>query len=441
MIPDMKAKAERRGPATHRSHSPVSTGLGQAVACGDSASQSLSRSSIGAPLFAASAPVASAGAGSAVLAAIVLLSVAVIAWASHSEIDRVTRATGQLIASTRVQVIQASEAGVVQAMLVREGDAVEAGQVLAELDPTRARAALRESEARVAALEVAIGRLRAEASMAEDLIPTRLAAAYPALAGAQQALFTQRRVALQTEVGSLEASAALARQELALVDRLYRSGDVSQAEWIRAMRMASDAEAQPAIRRQRFLQEASQELARAEEELAQIEQVFVQRRQALEALVLRAPVRGIVQNIRVTTRGGVLRAGEELMQIVPADDRLLVEARIRPSDIGDLRPGLPVSIKFDAWDYTVHGSVSGRLSYISADTVRDDSRSGDPAFYRVHVETDIPPGAPAVTQLGRSIEVMPGMTAAIDIRTGTRSALSYFLAPLRRGIDEAFTER
>ena len=131
---------------------------------------------------------------------------------------------------------------------------------------------------------------------------------------------------------------------------------------------------QIAIRRNRWLQEVRADQARAEDELAQIEQVQAQRREVLESLVIRAPVRGIVKNVRVTTRGGVLRAGEELLQIVPADDRLIVEARVRPADIGLLRPGLPVSIKFDAYDYTLFGAVSGKLSYISADTLRDDTR-------------------------------------------------------------------
>jgi adhesin transport system membrane fusion protein len=156
--------------------------------------------------------------------------------------------------------------------------------------------------------------------------------------------------------------------------------------------------------------------------------------------VIRAPVRGIVKNVRVTTRGGVLRPGEELLQIVPADDRLIVEARVRPSDIALLRPGLPVSIKFDAYDYTAYGAVPGKLSYISADTIRDDSRAGEQLYYRVHVETDIPPGAPAETGLRKRLDVMPGMTVTVDIRTGRRSALSYMLKPIRRTLDEAFSE-
>jgi adhesin transport system membrane fusion protein len=336
--------------------------------------------------------------------------------------------------------VQSVDGGVIERLHVREGDRVEAGQTLATLDPGRTQAALRESEARAAALRAALARLAAEShASAQIAFPAGLSA-YPAVMRAQQALLDQRQRALAVELNALESSAALARQELALVQNLHRTGDVSQAELLRVSRLASEAEAQIAIRRNRWLQEVRAEQARAEDELAQIEQVQAQRREVLESLVIRAPVRGIVKNVRVTTRGGVLRPGEELLQIVPADDRLIVEARVRPSDIGLLRPGLPVSIKFDAYDYTVYGAVGGKLSYISADTLRDETRVGEQVYYRVHVETDIPPGAPAETGLRKQIDVMPGMTVTVDIRTGRRSALSYMLKPLRRTLDEAFSE-
>ena len=373
--------------------------------------------------------------------AISLMCVTALAWSSLVEIDQVTRASGQLIASSRVQVVQSVDGGVIERLHVREGDRVEAGQTLATLDAGRTQAALRESEARAAALRAALARLAVESHMSGQITFPAALNTYPAVLQAQRALFEQRRRALEVELNALEALAALARQELALVQNLHRTGDVSQAELLRVTRQASESEAQIAIRRNRWLQEVRADQARAEDELAQIEQVQAQRREVLESLVIRAPVRGIVKNVRVTTRGGVLRAGEELLQIVPADDRLIVEARVRPADIGLLRPGLPVSIKFDAYDYTLFGAVSGKLSYISADTLRDDTRAGEQVYYRVHVETDIPPGAPAETGLRKQLDVMPGMTVTVDIRTGRRSALSYMLKPLRRTVDEAFSER
>lgn len=369
-----------------------------------------------------------------------LLGLSAIAWASQATLDRITRATGQLVASSRVQIIQAVDGGVIRELRVREGDRVEAGQLLARLEPGRLESALQESEARLAGLRATTTRLRAEAQLGGTLeFPPSLRAS-PGVVQAQRALFDQRRVALFAELDMLDRVAALAHEELLIVERLFRTGDVSEVERLRALKAAHEARAQADLRRQRFIQDVSAELARAEDELAQVEQVRAQRQQVLDSLELRAPTAGIIKNIRFTTIGGVLRPGEELLQIVPVGDRLIVEAKVRPADIGDLRPGLPVSIKFDAWDYTVYGSVPGRLTYISADTVRDEARMGDAAYYRVHVETEIEPGGAAVSASGRRLEVMPGMTVMLDIRTGSRTALSYFLSPLRRVMNEAFAE-
>lgn len=379
-------------------------------------------------------------AGSFAVISALLLSLTAIAWSSQAHFDRVTRASGQLIASSRIQIIQAVDGGVIRQLLVREGDRVEAGQLLARLEPGRTEAALQESEARLAGLQAAIARLRAEAKMSPMIEFDASIRAFPGVVNAQRALFEQRRSALFAEIEFLERASDLANDELAIVERLFRSGDVSEVERLRALKLAHDARAQPDLRRKRVLQDVSAELARAEEELAQVEQVRAQRRQLLDSLELRATSAGIVKNIRLTTPGAVLRPGEELLQIVPVDDRLIVEAKVRPADIGDLRPGLPVSIKFDAWDYTVYGMVPGRLAYISADTVRDEARTSETAHYRVHVETEITSGGVALSASGRRLEVMPGMTVTLDIRTGTRTALSYFLSPIRRTLSEAFTE-
>jgi membrane fusion protein, adhesin transport system len=215
---------------------------------------------------------------------------------------------------------------------------------------------------------------------------------------------------------------------------------VAQAEVLRVQRLVSDAESNAANRQNRYLQEARTEVAKARDDLGQVEQLYAQRVQVLENLVLKAPVAGIVKNVKITTTGGVLRPGDELLQIVPTNDKLVVEAKVRPSDIGLLRPGLPATIKFDAYDYTMYGSVTGKVSYISADTMKEDSRAGEQVYYRVHVETDTPAGE-ATTHLNKTIQVMPGMTAGIDIMTGQRTVLSYLLKPIRRTIDESLGER
>jgi adhesin transport system membrane fusion protein len=358
-------------------------------------------------------------------------------WAFHQRIDQVVRASGSVIASSRVQIIQAVDGGVLASLHVREGDHVERGQMLATLDQTRVLAAARELELKLANLRAQAARLTAEATDAGLKFPDSLAE-YPEPVALQRALFEQRRRSLQEELRTLGVAIDLAREEAKLVRELAKSGDVSRSEVIRAERALNEAEAQRINRRNKFLQEAHGELAKVEDEIAQAEQVLTQRRQQVEDMRFLASVPGIVKNVRVTTIGGVLRAGEELLQIVPVDDQLIVETKVRPAEIADIRPGLPANIRFDPYDYTLFGAVSGTVAYVSADTLQEESEKGVQTFYRVHVLTE---GYPVTSQTGKTLDILPGMTAQVDIRTGQRSVLDYLLKPLRRTAAEAFGER
>jgi adhesin transport system membrane fusion protein len=191
-------------------------------------------------------------------------------------------------------------------------------------------------------------------------------------------------------------------------------------------------------RKNKYYQEARVELAKTEDDIGQNEQIGTPRAQQLSDTVLKAPVSGIVKNVRITTQGGVLRAGEELLQIVPLDDVLIVETRIRPADIALLKPGLKATIRFDPFDYTVYGSVSGKVSYVSADTIKEEGKAGEVTYYRVHVSTT---AKPVKTTTGRTLDILPGMTAQVDIRTGDRTVLEYLLKPLRKTLTESFGER
>jgi len=222
------------------------------------------------------------------------------------------------------------------------------------------------------------------------------------------------------------------------VAELAKNGDVSRSEVIRSERILNDVEAQLVNRKNRYYQDARVELARTEDDIGQNEQVRNMRLQQLKDSTLVAPVAGVVKNVRVTTQGGVLRAGEELLQIVPLDDQLIVEAKVRPSDIGLLKKGLPANIRFDAFDYTVYGAVSGKVAYISADTLKEETRTGEQSYYRVHVVTS---GNPVKTRTGRTVEILPGMTAQVDIRTGDRTVLEFILKPLRKTLTESLGER
>lgn len=362
-----------------------------------------------------------------------LLVVAAL-WAALAHVEEQIRAPGTVIASSRSQVVQSVDGGTLKALHVKEGDTVRAGDLIAELDPVRFQASSEEIAAKVAALQAGIVRGEAELS-GRPLVFGPALARFPDIVQAQSALHHKRLQAQQEELQALEQSAVLAQEELEALTRLAEAGDAGRSEVLRARRQLNDLRAQATNKRNAFRQEAQQELAKARTELAQTEQVYTQRSEALQSTYLRAPMAGVVKNVRLTTRGAVLKAGDELLQIVPSDDPLVIEAKVAPADVAFLRQGLRASVKLDAWDYTLYGALDGRVVYISPDTLEEDLRRDEKPYYRVHVQTagNAPPGR-------QPLDVRPGMTATVEIITGERSIANYLLKPLRRTADEALHE-
>lgn len=373
----------------------------------------------------------------AVLWLSVLSIVLFVAWAAYAEIDQVTRATGQVIASSRSQVIQASEGGVVERMLVKEGMAVARGELLVVLDATRSEAAYLETRAKAYALRAQVARLRAEVYGGEPQFGAELAA-YPRLVEAQRLLFQKRQTAIREDLAALQNNLDLAREELAMNEPLLRTGDISVADVIRLKRMVAEVASQIVTRRNRYFQDAQADLARAEEELASVSQAVAQRKDALDRTELRAPVAGVVKNVRLTTLGAVVKPGEEVMQIVPSDDDLVVEARVRPQDVAHLKPGLPATVKIDAYDYTLYGALQGTLTYLSPDTLSEDIRPNEQPYYRVQVKTA---GRQFKGRPDQDLNIQPGMTAMVEIHTGENTVLRYLTKPVIKTVSEALREK
>jgi len=364
---------------------------------------------------------------------------AFVLWAHWATLDQTTRATGQVITFSRNQVIQAPPAGgVVEAILVREGSSVERGQLLVRFERPKLQASVDEVAARAAALRAAIARLEAEVfARTEPAFPKELAA-WPQFRENQLALFQRRRQLLSEELSSLERLRDLAQQELDLNLPLLDRGDVSRAEILRLQRQVADLAGQIVNRRNRFMQDSQAELAKAQEDLAGVTQMIAQRREELDLTEVRAPMDGVVRNVRLTTRGAVARPGDELMQIVPAGDSLIIEAKVRPADIGFLRLGLPATVKLDAFDYAVYGALAGETTFISADTLTEQVAGQEVPYYRVHVRTR---DSLLRSPRGERIELQPGMTATVDIRTGERSVWRYLTKPITRTLNESLRER
>ncbi len=370
---------------------------------------------------------------------LVALVAGFIAWALSFRIDEVVQARGEIIASSRVQLIQSVDGGVLSELRVREGDRVREGQVLAKLDPERVNATVGETAARVAALQARAARLRAEVIERTQVeFPADLRRAHAGTVRVEEALFVQRREGLRDDMRVLTTAHVLASKELKLVEELRNQGDASGSEVLRAQKALNDAESRLIARRNKFLEDARAELAKAEDDLAQNQQVLTRKVQEKQATVFRAQVNGVVKNIRVTTVGGVLKGGEEIMQIVPVDDDLVLEAKVKPADIARIQPGLSATLRLDPFDYTVYGGVKAKVTYVSADTLKEDGRNGTETYYRVHL---VPDAFPPETTAGKSIALLPGMTAQVDIRTGDRTLMAYLLKPIRKTLAESLGEK
>ncbi|MDT0577172.1 HlyD family efflux transporter periplasmic adaptor subunit [Croceicoccus sp. F390] len=361
-----------------------------------------------------------------------------IAWSLWAELDQITRAPGTVVPSGRIQIVQSSEGGITSQMLVREGDRVRKGQLLVVLDKVNQTAAVQESVATLADLKSQMARIQAELFNRPLVFSADIRGNREFIAN-QTALYHQRRRALQAELKNLDDMLKLVRQELDMNMPLVDSGDVSRSEVLRMQRTVADLEGQITNRRNVYLQELQTEYARIQGELATAEQAFAQRQQALEQAELYAPTDGVVVNVKYTTIGAVLKPGDEVLQIVPTRDTLIVEARVPPADIAFVRKGQEASVKFDAYDTSIYGAAQGRVTYVSADTLTEETPDGPVSYYAANLEVDTSKMRPR--HAGDVIEIQPGMTATAEIKTGESTVFRYLTKPILKTTGEALGER
>lgn len=369
--------------------------------------------------------------------ALVLLGLvlSLVVWSRFAVLEEVTTGQAQIVPSGKVQVIQSLEGGIVSALNVQEGDLVKAGQPLVVIDPTRAESSYNEVEKRRRSLIAAAARLRAEASAQPLRFPPEIAGDTD-LVRYETETYRVRRQAVDQATAALSSSIALMRRELAITEPMSARGLVPEVDVLRLRRQINDAQMQIAERTNRYRADASTELSKMEGELAQVSEVATGRRDALTRTILRAPMQGTVKNVQVTTIGGVVQPGAAVMEIVPFRDVLLVEAKIRPSDVAFIRPGQKATVKLAPYNYLVYGALEGKVETISPDTLREDRKTGEETFYRVLVST----GRSSLIHQGKALPIIPGMTGTVDILTGRRTVFDYFLRPVLK-VEEAFRER
>ncbi|WP_374317510.1 HlyD family type I secretion periplasmic adaptor subunit [Aquabacterium sp.] len=358
-------------------------------------------------------------------------------WSAVARVDEVTKAEGKVVPDGREQNIASLEGGILRNVAVREGALVEKGQELVQLDPTRVEAQQNEGAAKRLAMRGTQARLEAEASGRALHFPPDVTAARDVVQGETEVFNTRRKV-LEEGVAASRRSLELLNRELAMSERMSAKGLMSEVEVMRLRRQSNEMTLQIQDRINRFRQDASSELVRIKTELAQLEEQMVVKQDVLKRTTLYSPVRGMVKNIRLNTVGGVVPAGATIMEIVPVGPRVLVEARIRPSDIGFIYVGLPAEVKLSAYDYYTYGGLKGTVEYISPDALGEESKTPaqDNTYYRALIRSDVS----TLRAGGKPLLVMPGMTATVEIRTGDRSVLQFLLKPVLKS-QEAFRER
>jgi adhesin transport system membrane fusion protein len=382
-------------------------------------------------LLAQSTPVAKA-----VLYVIAAVMVIGLTWAHFADVEEVARAEGKVISSGGQQEIQSLDGGIIVEMPVHEGETVEKGQLLLKIDPTRAKAGFLEVQAKVIGLKATVARLKAEAYGQPLSFPDEVLKD-PKIVKEETQTYQARRRALDDSVASLQKSYDLAMKELNLSEPLMRKGLMSEVEVLRMRRDANNFMMQITEQRNRYQAAANSELSQAQLELAQTTERMVGNADVVERTAILAPVRGIIKNIRIKTVDGVARAGETIMEISPIDEQLLVEGKIKPSDVGFVRPGESATVKISAYDYGIYGALKGKVELVSPDTLENEKKPGDDTtYYRVLVRTD----TNALTAGGKQWPIIPGMVATIDIRTGEKTIQDYLLKPVFKA-REAFRER
>ena len=401
-------------------------------------------------------------------------------WASQAELDEVTLGQGQVIPSSKVQVVQNLEGGIIAEILVEPGQIVRKDQPLMRIDDTRFSSSYQESAAKDEALRVRIARLEAEAAHREFIPPAYLQRDKAELVAHERAVFDSRRRDLKAglavlerqseqrtqELAEMQARAAqlahsydLVQQELAITRQAADQNVFPKVQLIRLERQANDLKGEldaahlsmprlqaalGEVRRKaeqmtaEFQAAASRELseARAEQSIVSASKVALEDR--LARTTVRAPLPGTIKQVRVNTIGGVVQPGMDLVEIVPLEDSLLVEARVRPADIAFLRPGLEAMVKLSAYDFSIYGGLEGTVEHISADAIIDERPGVRPeSYYLVRVRT---------SRGGRGagdkhLRIIPGMQATVDIRTGHKTVLQYLLKPVLRAKQTALRER
>ncbi len=399
-----------------------------------------------------------------------------IAWANHAELDEVVVGTGKVVPAQQVQVVQNFDGGILAEIMVEEGDMVAAGQPIITIENSQALSSFRENQVQIAVLKIQIARLKAEAAGEDFSVDPVLAKEYPDIVKRERDLFQvhkdelhskiyiaeEKVIQRQQELRELQAiekqirgQLAIAKKELGIMKPLLKKGLTSEVETLRLEREVSELDgslestklAFPRVRSilneareqansytTNFRAQVQSELNDKKAELSGLLESMTAIEDRVTRTTVRSPVKGTIIRIRVNTIGQVIRSGMDLVEIMPLEDSLLIEARINPADIAFLRPDLKTVVKFTAYDFSIYGALEGKLEHISADAIVDEQGE---SFYQIRVRTQ-------KIYLGteeQPLPIIPGMVATVDIMTGKKTVLDYILKPILKAKSNAMRER
>lgn len=355
-----------------------------------------------------------------------LFVIIALIWAKFAILDEVTVGEGKVIPSREVQIVQNLEGGIVRKILVREGEVVDEGQVLVQIDDTRFASSYEEAQKKIANYKIEILQLTAEHEGKPFIVPEELEKANPSLVQEKRFLYKTK----MDELRYLRQGLELIKKELELTEPLEKKGAVSKVEVLRLQRTMNELQGKISA----FNSKTLDELTTTRSELNTLVAAHKADKDRLTRTTIRAPLKGIIKQININTVGGVVKPGMDILEIVPLDDTLLIEAKIRPQDIGFIHPQQKAKVKISAYDFAIYGGLDGVVEHISADTIVDEE---DNSFYMIRVRTD-------KNYLGskrKPLYIIPGMLASVDILTGEKSVLDYILKPILKAREKALRER
>lgn len=347
-----------------------------------------------------------------------------VVWASIFEIDEVTHGQGRVVPSSRLQLIQSLEGGILDTLLVSEGAMVEPNQVLATLDNTRFYSDYMEGLTQSNALRATIARLNAEVKNLDKIdFPEEI---NDEEIDTELDLFNARRNKKQQTIDAIKDEISILQQELKVLLPLVKKRSVSQMEVLKVKKSIASLNSKIIDVQSSYIQDAYSELTKKKSDLSVLQTTLLQKKDQLKRTKITSPVKGQVNDILVTTKGGVIKPGEPIMKILPLDDQLLLETKISPKDVAFLYPGMKANVRITAYDYTIYGSLVGTIEQISADTLEEDTAKGKEYYYQVLVSTN----KNYLEKDGAMLPIKPGMLAQVDILGGKKTIMSYLLKPL-----------